>query len=224
MFINKNNYIAVIALLFFTVFLFIFNSTIVYSSDLYSNHKLIDSGIYPLKPAPIVTGYLYTPILYLRYIPNKKHIKHDREIKKLSLVIHKLNSRIPLESRYKIAKYIVKYTKGLTWPDAVTVASVIYTESTFYSNSVSYGNCIGLMQLSSQWRNVFPRSAFNSIRYNIKYGIKVLRDNYRRYNRDPTAALLVYNSGPVAYQRGYAPLSYYYKVSMMEKRINYLME
>lgn len=215
MFIYKNYYISALFLVILAL------CTNAYSFTLYKdNPNLIHSGIYPTKEPQMVVGYLYSPT---SYIPIKRH-KRTNKIKKLSLAIHNLNPNIPLNERYKIAKYIIKYTKHISWPNPITVASVIYVESTFNKNARSYGGCIGLMQLSSQWENQFPSKAFNSIKYNIKYGVKLLRYNYKEYHRDPFAALLIYNSGPVAYQRGYAPVSYYYKINSAEKRIAYLLD
>jgi soluble lytic murein transglycosylase-like protein len=174
------------------------------------------------ESAPIISGYYYRPIWDINYasIDKTTNNRSKKEIEQLNLVISKLNPNVSSYQRHEIAKYILRYTKHLSWPTPQAVASVIYIESTFYPNVVSYGGCFGLMQLSPTWRNKIPNAAFNDIKYNIKYGVKLLRANYVTYHGNKFAALLVYNSGPVAYDRGYAPRSYYWRYKEARKHIN----
>ena len=179
---------------------------------------------YSRPPAPMVTGYFYKPIPYITYYPKAYPVVHvyQKQIQKLSMVIGQLNPNVPSYDREKIAKYIIHYTKHLSWPTPTAVASIIYIESTFDKNAVSYAGARGLMQLSSCWRGKWPNSAFRTIHYNIKYGVKLLRENYIEYHRSARAAVLVYNCGSVAYNNGYATNYYYQHYAQTQNQIKHL--
>lgn len=169
--------------------------------------------------------YLFkSAIRYNNTYISKEEIKTNKKILKLGKAIEKINPYIPNRERYQIAKYIVKYTKNISWPSSIDVASIINIESTFNKNAVSYSGSKGLMQLSPAWSSVWPPAAFNTIKYNIKYGVKLLHDNYLNYHKNKYAAILVYNSGPQAYNNNYASPAYFYRYKMAKYHIHRLIE
>lgn len=110
-----------------------------------------------------------------------------------------------------IAQCINKDTKGLAWPTPLAVASIIEIESQYNSHAVSDCGAKGLMQISPIWSSQVPPQAYTSIKENIKYGVQILNSYYRRYDGNKMAAILSYNSGNNAYNKGQAWPTYWWR-------------
>ncbi len=100
-------------------------------------------------------------------------------------------------------EYITKYADEFNLEKAL-VASIINTESSFRSASVSQSNAIGLMQLKFSTAEEiatklndtnFKEENLFDPEYNIKYGCYYLRYLTNYYNGNITNALCAYNAG-----------------------------
>lgn len=155
---------------------------------------------------------------------NAIHVKYERA-RAITTTTHVYSVRTKLladlisqrytHSNYKedllIASCINKDTKGLVWPDPLAVAAIIEIESQYQQTAISSVGAKGLMQISPVWGNRIPRSAYNTIKGNIKYGIYILRYYYKMYDGNRMAAILSYNSGNGAYNSGHAWPVYWYR-------------
>jgi hypothetical protein len=142
----------------------------------------------------------------------------------LAKMIRQRYNDVSYQYSLHIAHYINQYTKGHVWPTPLTVASIIEIESQYNRNAVSDCGARGLMQISPMWSNVIPKYAYTSDRYNIKYGIKILRHYYKLYDGNKSAAILSYNSGNLAYNAGHAWPGYWYRYTSAKKAFDRLYQ
>jgi len=148
------------------------------------------------------------PVAFVDETATHRYSKND--ILLANIIRERFNSS-DYDQDLLIAQSINKDTKGLIWPTPLAVASIIEIESQYNSQAVSDCGARGLMQISPIWSNQVPPSAYTSIKWNIKYGIHILNSYYNRYDGNKMAAILSYNSGNNAYNKGQAWPTYWWR-------------
>lgn len=161
----------------------------------YEETMLNKNGLTGLPPVP-----LHTQEMIIHEEALRTHIEN------LSYQIERMSPDLSPNLVREIASSIIQNTQGLSWPTPVDVLSIISIESNFDPNAYSDGGASGLMQIGANWRYKLPDDAFDSVQGNIKYGIYIMRLYYDMFNGDEKAAILSYNCGDGAYEKGqYAP-------------------
>ncbi len=162
-----------------------------------SIHDSVISGrVFPLRKK---TTYIHPKVVY----------SHKTIL--LAELIRERFSSSNYDQDLLIAQYINHDTKGLSWPTPLAVASIIEIESQYNKDAISDCGAKGLMQISPLWANQIPSTAYTTVGGNIKYGIKILNAYYRQYNGNEMAAILSYNSGDNAYNKGKAWPTYWWR-------------
>jgi len=157
----------------------------------------VSSSVPRISPKKII--YLHPKVIY-----------SPRDILLAKLIKERFNYS-NYDQDLLIAQCINKDTKGLAWPTPLAVASIIEIESQYNSHAVSDCGAKGLMQISPIWSHQVPPQAYTSIKENIKYGVQILNSYYRRYDGNKMAAILSYNSGNNAYNKGQAWPTYWWR-------------
>lgn len=180
-----------------------------------NNYKQDNKGAITESVGNIVTSTITSTDLKSKHVTRvsykKDKIKFTHDDYLLARLIRERYSDTDYSWDLKLSHYINLYTKGLVWPSPLDVASIIEIESQYNPHAISNCGAKGLMQISPLWRDRIPSSAFQSVRFNVKYGIKILSHYYKRYNGNQSAAILSYNSGNYAYNAGKAWPVYWYR-------------
>jgi hypothetical protein len=134
-------------------------------------------------------------------------IKSISETPKNKLITHISKVyNVPKHQVYELIGVVKSYTsKG--WPDTNTTLAIIATESGFKKHAVSSANAKGYMQVLKTSGKLVTTETWQ----NIASGTELLRE-YKQQLGSADAALMAYNVGIGAYQRGARPVEYLNKV------------
>ncbi len=175
----------------------------------YEELLLKKNGLIGLPP---ISPHLQNVILTNQKLRLERRIQRQKLNELISNLSYQIERVSPSISPYlarEISESIIHNTKGLGWPTPIEVASIMTIESDFHPHALSSSGAYGLMQIGTNWRGKLPNSAFTTINGNIKYGIYILRRYYYMFHGNVRAAVLSYNSGDGAYEKGQYMESYW---------------
>jgi len=132
-------------------------------------------------------------------------------IEDLSYQIERMSPDLSPNLVREISSSIIQNTQGLSWPTPIDVLAIISIESNFDPNAYSGAGASGLMQIGANWRYRLPNNAFDTVQGNIKYGIYIMRLYYDMFHGNEKAAILSYNCGNGAYEKGQYVINYWRK-------------
>jgi len=163
----------------------------------------------------LVLLYVFILLLFLFFIKNCEGYELINNEIRIEKYIKKYNRTLTNKQYKLIAKSIVKESLYYNLPFDITLA-IMEVESNFDPLAVGAAGEIGLMQ-------IFTRSCANikadktklfEIRYNISFGLCILKSKLKIANNDIVKAVELYNgSGPLARR-------YVLKVLTVLKKIN----
>lgn len=166
----------------------------------------------------IIMGALFTKDSESLPVTATAAFKHSQE----EAIAKRISAHYPFVSDQELKKIVsatLKYASTeYEFPSVEDILSVIAIESSFNCAAKNREDH-GCMQINKRyWGEAFPADAFSEIDSNIRHGVILLNRHYFKNGYDRDAALIAYNKGQSAVNKGQTAPEYLRKFySVLEK-------